>query len=33
MKIIQSDMGKRAGIHYEFAPSEKPLGIGGEKLP
>ncbi len=29
MKIIQSDMGKRAGIHYEFAPSEKPLGIGG----
>lgn len=29
MKIIQSDKGKKMGIHYEYDPSDKPLGVGG----
>lgn len=29
MKIIQGDTEKKMGIHYEYAPSDKPLGVGG----
>ena len=29
MKIIQGDIGKKNGIHYEYNPSDKPLGVGG----
>lgn len=28
-KIIQGDQEKRRGIHYEYDPSDKPLGVGG----
>ena len=29
MKIIQGDTEKKMGIHYEYDPSDKPLGVGG----
>lgn len=29
MKIIQGDTEKKIGVHYEYDPSGKPLGVGG----
>lgn len=29
MKIIQSEIEKKKGIHYEYDPYDKPLGVGG----
>ena len=29
MRVIQGDTGKKLGIHYEYDPTDKPLGEGG----
>lgn len=29
MRVIQGDTGKKLGVHYEYNPSDKPLGEGG----
>lgn len=29
MKIIQGDKERKMGIHYEYDPSDRPLGVGG----
>lgn len=29
MKIIQGDIEKKMGVHYEYDPSDRPLGVGG----